>query len=66
MNWQKDYEARLTTAETAVKAVKSGDRVAIPVYSNPSLIAGALANRLDELHGVTILIGATASDLPWY
>ena len=66
MNWQKDYEARLTTAETAVKAVKSGDRVAIPVYSNPSLIAGALANRLSELRGVTILIGATASDLPWY
>jgi len=66
MNWQKEYEARLTTAEGAVKAVKSGDRVAIPVYSNPALIAGALADRLDELRGVTILIGATASDLPWY
>ncbi len=66
MNWQKEYEARLATADEAVKAVKSGDRVAIPVYSNPSLIAGALANRLNELRGVTILIGATASDLPWY
>src|SRR5215510_16175341 len=66
MNWQKDYEARLTTAETAVKAVKSGDRVAIPVYSNPALIAGALANRLRELQGVTIMIGAAASDFPWY
>ena len=66
MDWQKEYEARLATADAAVKAVKSGDRVAIPVYSNPSLIAGALANRLNELTGVTILIGAAAADLPWY
>lgn len=66
MNWQNEYEKRLVSAEEAVKAVKSGDRVAIPVYSNPSLIAGALANRLHELKGVTILIGAAASDLPWY
>ncbi len=66
MNWNDEYQKRLTTAEEAVKAVKSGDRVAIPVYSNPSLVAGALANRLRELKGVTILIGAAASDLPWY
>jgi 4-hydroxybutyrate CoA-transferase len=30
------------------------------------LVAGALANRLRELKGVTIMIGAAASDLPWY
>ncbi len=66
MNWQKEYEARLATADAAVKTVKSGDRVAIPVYSNPFLIAEALANRLNELSGVTILIGAAAADLPWY
>jgi 4-hydroxybutyrate CoA-transferase len=66
MNWQEEYHKRLTNAETAVRVVKSGDRVAIPVYSNPSLIAGALANRLGELKGVTILLGAAATDLPWY
>jgi 4-hydroxybutyrate CoA-transferase len=66
MDWQKEYEARLATADQAVKVVKSGDRVAIPVYSNPSLVAEALANRLKELSGVTILVGAAASDLPWY
>jgi 4-hydroxybutyrate CoA-transferase len=66
MDWQKEYEKRLTTAEQAVKVVKSGDHVAIPVYSNPSLIAEALANRLNELRGVTVHIGAAASDLPWY
>jgi 4-hydroxybutyrate CoA-transferase len=66
MNWQEEYQKRLTNAETAVQVVKSGDRVAIPVYSNPSLIAGALANRLNTLKGVTILLGAAATDLPWY
>src|SRR5689334_1476811 len=66
MNWQHEYNKRLTTADIAVKVVKSGDRVALPVYSNPSLIAGALANRLNELEGVTVSIGAAASDLLWY
>ena len=66
MNWQKEYAARLTTADAAVKIVKSGDRVAIPVYSNPSLIAAALAHRLNDLTAVTILLGAVATDLPWY
>src|SRR5438034_9163910 len=66
MNWQKEYTARRTAADAAVKIVKSGDRVAIPVYSNPSLIAAALAQRLNDLTAVTILLGAVATDLPWY
>ncbi len=66
MNWQAEYQKRLTTAEEAVKVVNSGEVVAIPVYSNPVVIATALANRLAELTGVTVLLGAAASDLPWY
>src|SRR2546426_4722248 len=66
MNWQEEYAARRTTADAAVKIVKSGDRVAIPVYPNPSLLAAALAHRLNDLTAVTILLGAVATDLPWY
>ncbi len=66
MDWQKEYQRKLTTAEEAVTVVKSGGRVAIPVYSNPLTLASALANRLGELTDVTILLGATATDLPWY
>lgn len=66
MNWQVEYRKRLTTAEEAVKVVRSGDVVAIPVYSNPAVIAKALADRLTELTGVTVLLGAAAADLPWY
>jgi 4-hydroxybutyrate CoA-transferase len=66
MDWQKEYQGKLTSAEEAVRLVKSGDRVAIPVYSNPLTLASALANRLGELTDVTILLGAAATDLPWY
>ena len=66
MHWKDIYESRLTTAEAAVKVVQSGDRVAIPVYTNPVHIAAALANRLHELNGVTVSIGAAATDLAWY
>ena len=65
MHWKEIYESRLTTAEAAVQVVKSGDRVAIPVYTNPTLIASALANRLHELKGVTVSLGAAATDLAW-
>ena len=66
MNWKDIYESRLTTAEAAVQVVKSGDRVTIPVYTNPTQIASALANRLHDLKDVTVGIGAAATDLPWY
>ena len=66
MNWKQLYESRLTTAEAAVQVVQSGDRVAIPVYTNPTRIASCLSNRLSELKDVTISIGAAAADLPWY
>jgi len=46
MDWQQEYQRKLTTAEEAVKIVKSGGRVAIPVYSNPITLVSALANRL--------------------
>lgn len=66
MDSQKEYTSKLCSAEEAVRVVQSGDCVSIPVYSNPTLLAGALANRLNELSGVTIRIGAPASDLSWY
>ena len=66
MHWKEQYESRLSTAEAAVRVVKSGDRVAIPVYTNPTRIASALANRLHDLKGVTVGIGAAATDLSWY
>ncbi len=66
MDWQEEYRRKLTTAKEAVQLVRSGNRVAIPVYSNPLTLASALAQRLHELTDVTVLLGAAAADLPWY
>ena len=67
MNSQQEYTSKLCAQpKKPFGIVQSGDTVSIPVYSNPTLIAGALANRLNELSGVTIRIGAPASDLAWY
>ncbi len=56
MTWEKRYEAKLTTAKDAVKAVKSGDYVY--VHSNcavPELLVDALTDRAPELENVTIV-----------
>ena len=55
MKWQEYYESRITTAEQAVKAVKSGDRVVLGhACGEPQLIVDALVARADELENVEI------------
>ena len=55
MNWQEYYQSRITTAEQAVKAVKSGDRVVLGhACGEPQLIVDALVARAEELTGVEI------------
>jgi len=41
MDWQEEYKRRLCSAEDAVKIVKSGDRVMIPLIKQPMLLPGA-------------------------
>lgn len=55
MNWQEYYQSRITTAEQAVKAVKSGNRVVLGhACGEPQLIVDALVARAEELSGVEI------------
>lgn len=65
-----DYAARLTTAAEAVAVVQPGDRVMIPIGSNPFALADALAARLaGDLGGsnsVEIVHCAAAGDYPWF
>lgn len=54
--WQEEYARKLTSAEEAVKAIKSGDTLYI--HSNaaaPELLTNALVNRAAELEDVKIL-----------
>ena len=66
MDWRDEYKKRLVSAEDAVRVVRSGDRVVIPLAQQPDVLATALAARKDELKGVEILQGVTGSVYPWY
>ena len=71
MNWQEYYQSRITTAEQAVKAVKSGDRVVLGhACGEPQLIVDALVARAEELTGVEIAhevpMGKGLYSLPQY
>ncbi len=54
-NWQEVYQSRLATAEEAVKAVKSGDRIFLTANASvPMQLLEALVKRAHELNGVEI------------
>jgi len=64
--WKEEYKAKLTSAEEAVKVVKSGDRVVIPLAQTLQVLHHALGARKDELRGVEILQGVVGIAYPWY
>ncbi len=55
MSWVDDYKKKLVTAEDAVSAIKSGDRVYISGNAaTPYALMNALASRKDELEDVEL------------
>lgn len=63
-NWEDTYKRRLTTAQDAVKAVKSGDTVVFSIFP-PVTLPPAFFARRDELENVTVRLLAPASDPGW-
>jgi 4-hydroxybutyrate CoA-transferase len=56
MSWVDDYKKKLVTAEEAVSAIKSGDRVYISGNAaTPYALMHALAKRRDELEDVELV-----------
>ena len=66
MDWQDEYKSKLMTAEEAVKPIKSGDRVHIPLTEPPELLLNTLATRKDEVTGVHIDVSAPVYPMPWF
>ena len=55
MNWAEGYRGRVTTAEEAVKAIRSGDHVWVhPGCSNPEELVRAMIARAGELTDVVV------------
>lgn len=66
MTWKEDYEKKLTTAEEAIKVVKSDDYVAFAYGNEPLSLGLALLSRGVEVGGLKIFAPAPARDFAWY
>jgi len=66
MKRHDDYEGKLVSPDEAVKVVKSGDTVAIPIDTEPRALSKALMDRRGELKHVAILVRQPRSDLGWF
>ncbi len=65
MTWLKQYESRITTAEEAVKAIQSGQRVFLTGNcSVPQKLLSALVDRAHELENVEITQVLTIGPAP--
>jgi 4-hydroxybutyrate CoA-transferase len=62
---EEEYRRRLTTPEEAVRRVRSGQRVIVPIGCNPLLLADALAARAGEIEDVEIDHCAVQADYVW-
>ncbi len=68
MDWREEYKRKLVSAEDAVKVIKSGHKIHIPVAfgSEPRKLIPALMARRNELRNVKVLIQAPSIPWDWY
>lgn len=64
-DWKDEYQRKLVSAEEAVGAVKSGDRVFFSFSRDPFLLCQALADRYQELRDVSINMMMAQTDPGW-
>ena len=62
MDWQEEYKRKVCSVEDAVKLIKSGDRVMIPLMTQPRILPEALVARKDELRNVEVLMASPMRD----
>ena len=64
-DWRREYEAKLMSADEAVKLVKPGDLVAVP-QAGPFALHAALARRREELSEITIRLTTPPANPGWF
>jgi 4-hydroxybutyrate CoA-transferase len=66
MPWQEEYKRKLTTAEAAVKAIKSSDRVVVGhAYGQPQHLVKAMVANKDAYKKVEIVHMVSLSPAPY-
>lgn len=65
MDWREEFKRKLTSHGDAVKVVKSGDLVIVPL-AGPATLARALAARKHDLEGVMVRLASPPADFGFY
>lgn len=66
MSWKEEYHQKLTTADEAVKAIKSGNRVVIGhAYGQPQHLVNAMVANKDAYENVEIVHMVSLSPAPY-
>ncbi|MBW2219697.1 MAG: hypothetical protein JRF40_09450 [Deltaproteobacteria bacterium] len=66
MDWKDEYKRKLTSAQDAVKVIKSGNRVAVGGSTDqPIILQDTLFARKDELRDVDIVISPMLTHTCW-
>jgi len=66
MNWREEYKKKLTTAEEAVKAIKSGNRVVVGhAYGQPQHLVNAMVANKNAYEDVEIVHMVSLSPAPY-
>ncbi len=64
--WLQKYKSKITTAEEAVKAIKSNDKIIVqPGCAAPMELIKAMVDRKDDLFDVTVYHILVVGDLPY-
>lgn len=66
MTWQSEYKRKSVSADDAVKVIKNGDTVAIPIDTEPLSLSKALQARKKDLENVNILMRQPHQELGWF
>ena len=64
-DWQEEYKRKSVSADEAVKCIKSGEVVAIPVDTTAKALSQALIRRRHEVENVRVLVRSLGADLGW-
>src|SRR5688572_28164025 len=65
-NWPEEYASKLVEPADALRLVKSGDRVAMPIGSITPVLGQALFDRREELRDIELLVCAPFFDPGWF
>ncbi|MFC1981149.1 acetyl-CoA hydrolase/transferase family protein [Chloroflexota bacterium] len=66
MSWQHEYKRKFVSPEEAVRVIKSGDIVVIPVATEPQALSRALIGRKNELKNVKVQIRLPRCNFGWF